>query len=600
LKLKFKEEYEVQTTGKIAKVAGPVVLAKNMMGSQMYELVKVGREKLIGEIIKLDEDKATIQVYEETTGLKPGEEVEKTGKPLSVELGPGIIGQIYDGIQRPLSNIQDLIGPFFKRGVTASPIDKSKKWKFTPSVKTGDKVTGGDILGLVPETPLITHKIIVPPDINGKIVSIAKEGEYTVAETIVSIETKASKINLPMMQTWPVRKARPYKTKVPADTPLLTGQRIIDTFFPMAKGGQGSIPGGFGTGKTVMLHQLAQWADANVIVYVGCGERGNEMADVLEKFPELKDPRSGQPLMTRTILIANTSNMPIAAREASVYTGITISEYFRDMGYDVALMADSTSRWAEALREISGRLEEMPGEEGYPAYLASRLSEFYERAGRVEVLGSESKLGSISVVGAVSPPGADFSEPVTQNTLRIIKVFWGLDKGLAERRHFPAINWLNSYSMYLDSLDEWYRKNVDPTWSSLRTKALELLQREEELQEIVRLVGPDALSEGQRVILEAAKMIREDFLMQSAFHPIDSYCSIQKCFHMLRIILEFYEKMKRGVERGIPMKEILSLPILEDIARMKLVPPAEVEKNSKEVEIKLNDQFNLLFSGGGR
>ncbi|MFH1328436.1 MAG: V-type ATP synthase subunit A [Candidatus Bathyarchaeota archaeon] len=590
----------MQTVGKISKIAGPVVIAKNMLGSQMYELIKVGTEKLIGEVIKIEGDRVTIQVYEETNGLKPGEDVERTGKSLSVELGPGIIGQMYDGIQRPLTTIQELVGPFFKRGVSAPPLDRKKKWNFSPKIKIGEKVETGDVIGVVPETPLIEHKIIVPVGVQGKISEIVKEGEYNITDTIATIKTSDGKADIAMLQTWPVRKGRPYKVKVPPDTPLLTGQRIIDTFFTMAKGGQGAIPGGFGTGKTVMLHQLAQWADANVIIYVGCGERGNEMAEVLERFPLLKDPRSGQPLMTRTILVANTSNMPIAAREASVYTGITMGEYFRDMGYDVALMADSTSRWAEALREISGRLEEMPGEEGYPAYLASRLSEFYERAGRVQIQGSQSKLGSISVVGAVSPPGADFSEPVTQNTLRIIKVFWGLDKTLAERRHFPAINWLTSYSLYYDSLDEWFNKNVNPSWSPLRGKALEILQKEEELREIVRLVGPDALSESQRATLEAARMIREDYLMQSAYHPIDSYCSIEKCFHMLRVVLNFYDTLRKGVDRGILVKDILALPMVDEIARLKLIPSDKIDTACKEIEMKINDQFNSLFSGARR
>jgi V/A-type H+-transporting ATPase subunit A len=565
-----------------------------MLGAQMYELVRVGEEKLIGEIIRVEGNKATVQVYEETSGLKPGDVVERTGKPLSVELGPGIVGQIYDGIQRPLTSTAELIGPFFKRGTAIPSLDREKKWAFKVKAKVGDKVVGGDILGEVQETPLVNHRILVPPDVEGKLKWIAGEGEYTVTEKIAEVETSEGVKDLTMVQVWPVRKPRPYKHKLPPTTPLITGQRIIDTFFPMAKGGQGAIPGGFGTGKTVMLHTIAQWADTNVVVYVGCGERGNEMAEVLERFPKLQDPRSGRPLMERTVLIANTSNMPIAAREASIYTGITICEYFRDMGYDVALQADSTSRWAEALREISGRLEEMPGEEGYPAYLGSRLSEFYERAGRVEVLGSEPRVGSISVVGAVSPPGGDFSEPVTQNTLRIIKVFWGLDKALAEKRHFPAINWLTSYSLYYDTLDEWFRKSLNPDWSELRGKALELLQREEELQEIVRLVGPDALSDAQRVILEAAKIIREDYLMQSAYHPIDSYCSLEKSYHMLKVIIRFYERMKTAVDRGIPIKEIISLPVVEEIARMKLTPVAEAAKVCSEIEKKIDEQFENL------
>ncbi|MCP8319144.1 MAG: V-type ATP synthase subunit A, partial [Candidatus Methylarchaceae archaeon HK01B] len=523
--------------GKISRISGPAIVAKDMAGVQMYELVKVGEDELIGEVIKIEGNNAVVQVYEETTGVKPGQVVKRTGKPLSAELGPGIIAQIYDGIQRPLTVVREQYGSFIKRGVVVDPIDKKKKWKFTPSAKKGDNIVGGDILGSVPESALLTQKILVPPNIEGVLDGIVKEGEYTITEDIATVKTAGGHIPLQLMHTWPVRLPRPYKNKLPSDTPLLTGQRIFDTFFPMVKGGQAAIPGGFGTGKTVMLQTLAQWADANVIVYIGCGERGNEMADVLERFPKLKDPKSGNPLVMRTVLIANTSNMPIAAREASVYTGITLAEYFRDMGYDIALMADSTSRWAEALREISGRLEEMPGEEGYPAYLASRLSEFYERAGRVRTLGSTEKIGSVSVMGAVSPPGADFSEPVTQNTLRIIKAFWGLDKALAERRHFPAINWLTSYSLYSETLEDWFGKNIDPHWPELKKKALWLLQKEDELQEIVRLVGPDALSESQRAILEAARMIREDYLMQHALHPIDSYCPPLKGIKMLRTIL---------------------------------------------------------------
>jgi V/A-type H+-transporting ATPase subunit A len=582
--------------GRIIRIAGPVVTASGMLGAQMYELVMVGDEKLIGEIIRVEGERATIQVYEETSGLKPGAPVERTGKPLSVELGPGIVGQIYDGIQRPLPGARELVGDFFKRGIAIPPLSREKKWKFTPKVKVGDRVTGGDLLGEVPETPLVNHRILVPPEVEGKIKRVAEEDEYKITEEIAVVETGRGEVGLPMFQTWPVRKARPYKRKLPPTTPLITGQRIIDVFFPMAKGGQGSIPGGFGTGKTVMLHTIAQWADANVIVYVGCGERGNEMAEVLERFPKLQDPRSGRPLMERTVLIANTSNMPIAAREASIYTGITICEYFRDMGYDVALQADSTSRWAEALREISGRLEEMPGEEGYPAYLGSRLSEFYERAGRVEVLGSQPAAGSISVVGAVSPPGGDFSEPVTQNTLRIIKVFWGLDKALAERRHFPAINWLTSYSLYWETLEEWFRKNVNEEWPELRAKAMELLQREEELQEIVRLVGPDALSDAQRAILEGARMVREDFLMQSAYHPVDSYCSPEKSYHMLRVIIKFYDKMRTAVDRGIPVKEIINLSVVEEIARMKLSTVEEAPKTCAEIEKHVEEQFEQLYA----
>ena len=581
--------------GVIDHIAGPVVIASNMAGSEMFEVVKVGEVGLIGEIIRLVGDTATIQVYEETTGIGPGEPVEGTGRPLSVELGPGLIGQVYDGIQRPLPTVQDLVGPFIQRGVTVLPLDREKKWHFSPTIKKGAKVTGGDILGVVPETPLVTQKILIPPGVNGILKAVASEGDYKITETIAEVETPHRLETLRLTHIWPVRQPRPYKMKVPPDVPLFTGQRIIDALFPIPKGGTACIPGGFGTGKTVMQHQLAQWADANIIIYVGCGERGNEMAEVLERFPKLTDPLSGQPLMARTILIANTSNMPIAAREASVYTGITLGEYFRDMGYNVALMADSTSRWAEALREISGRLEEMPGEEGYPAYLASRLAEFYERAGRVVTIGSEDRMGSIAVIGAVSPPGADFSEPITQNTLRITKVFWGLDTALAQRRHFPAINWLTSYSLYLDTMKSWYDQNLGLDWAKIREGAMYLLQRDEELREIVTLVGPDALSESQRLILEAAGMIKEDFLRQSAYHAVDTYCPIDKTYHMLSLILKFYEHMKAAVERGVPLEKIISLPVKEELARMKIVPPKEFDKLSSELDRRITDQFNQLI-----
>jgi len=582
--------------GKIERIAGPVVVGKNMLGSLMYELVKIGDVGLIGEIIRLEGDKVTIQVYEETTGIKPGEKIERTGKPLSVELGPGIVGQTYDGIQRPLPVIKELSGDFIERGITVTALDRKKKWRFTPTQKKGVRVQAGDVLGTVQETVLVNHKILVPPEVSGTIKNIVAEGDYTIEDEICTIEGSSGEATATLMHTWPVRTSRPFKAKVPADTPLITGQRIIDFFFPVAKGGTAAIPGGFGTGKTVMQHQLAQWADADIIVYVGCGERGNEMAEVLERFPQLKDPRSGQPLMSRTILFANTSNMPIAAREASVYTGITVSEYFRDMGYDVALMADSTSRWAEALREISGRLEEMPGEEGYPAYLASRLAEFYERAGRVEILGSGSDLGSISVVGAVSPPGSDFSEPVTQNTLRIVKVFWALDKALAERRHFPAISWLTSYSLYLDSLDGWYKREVRKEWVELRREAMQILQRDEELREIVMLVGPDALSESQRVILEAARMLKEDFLMQSAGHPVDSYCSVQKSFYMIKAIMRFYQEMSKTTESSIPLQRVLELPVKDEISRMKIQPSEGFEVFAEDLLKKVDLQFRQLTS----
>jgi V/A-type H+-transporting ATPase subunit A len=582
--------------GKIENVAGPVIVGKDMLGSQMYELVKIGDVGLIGEIIRLEGDRATIQVYEETTGIKPGEKIERTGKPLSVDLGPGIIGQTYDGIQRPLPVIKELYGDFIERGINVAAIDRKKKWKFISTQKKNVKVQSGDILGTVEETSLVKHKILVPPRIAGTILSIVDEGEYTVDDEICIIETTSGKKSAKLTHSWPVRTSRPFKRKIPSDTPLITGQRIIDFLFPIAKGGTAAIPGGFGTGKTVMQHQLAQWADADIIVYVGCGERGNEMAEVLERFPQLKDPRSGESLMARTILIANTSNMPIAAREASVYTGITISEYFRDMGYDVALMADSTSRWAEALREISGRLEEMPGEEGYPAYLASRLAEFYERAGRVEVLGSESKLGSVSVVGAVSPPGSDFSEPVTQNTLRIVKVFWALDKALAERRHFPAISWLTSYSLYFDSLQQWYQKDIAEDWVELRREAMQILQRDEELREIVMLVGPDALSESQRVTLEAARMLKEDFLVQSAVHPIDSYCPLNKSHNMIKIIMRFYRGMLGAIEKGIPLQRVIELPVKDEIARMKIQTPENFDSFSSEFLQKIDVEFTELTS----
>ncbi len=581
--------------GKIERVAGPVVVASNMLGSRMYELVKVGNSGLIGEIIRVEADTATIQVYEETTGIKPGEVVERTGNPLSVELGPGLVNQFFDGIQRPLPVLLDKGGAFIRRGITAPALDRKKKWEFTPTVKKGDKVTGGDVLGEVPETVLVKHRILVPPDASGTLRSIVPKGSYTLEDPIAEVETSRGTVKLYLMHSWPVRIPRPNRDKVPSDTPLITGQRIIDFFFPITKGGTAAIPGDFGTGKTITQHQLAKWADADVIVYVGCGERGNEMTEVLETFPELKDPRSGQPLMERTILVANTSNMPIAAREASMYTGVTLAEYFRDMGYDVALMADSTSRWAEALREVSGRLEEMPGEEGYPAYLASRLAQIYERAGRVKVIGSEpNKLGSVSVVGAVSPSGGDFSEPVTQNTLRIVKVFWALSKPLAERRHFPAIDWLTSYSLYLDSLENWYGTHIGPEWSTLRKDAMALLQRDEELREIVMLVGPDALSESQRVVLEAARMIKEDFLIQSALHPVDSYCSPEKTYQLMSLIMKFYEKMKASTAKGVPLQRALEVPAKEDIARAKIQPSETFETFAKDLSIKIDREFEKL------
>jgi len=582
--------------GRIIKISGPVVEAKGMRGAKMYDVVRVGDENLIGEIIRLNEDIATIQVYEETTGLKPGEKVISTGEPLSAELGPGLLTNIFDGIQRPLVQIKDSVGDFITRGVDIPALDRKKKWKFKPIAKKGDKVVSGDIIGEVRETSLVVHRIMVPPGVEGKIKEIVGEGEFTVEDTIAVVEGKKGKTEIKMMQKWPVRKGRPYKKRLDPTTPLVTGQRVIDTFFPIAKGGTAAIPGGFGTGKTVMLHQLAKWSDADIIVYIGCGERGNEMTDVLREFPELKDPRSGEPLMNRTVLIANTSNMPVAARDASVYTGITLAEYYRDMGYDVALMADSTSRWAEAMREISGRLEEMPGEEGYPAYLASRLAEFYERAGRVVTLGSEEREGSISVMGAVSPPGGDFSEPVAQNTLRIVKVFWALDSDLADRRHFPAIHWLRSYSLYVDSIRH-YWESIGKGWYELRSRALALLQKEAELQEIVRLVGPDALPQQERAILEGARMIREDFLQQSAFHEIDTFCPEKKQYEMLRIILKFFDKMVSAINKGVHIEDILKMKSIEIIARMKIVDNEKFEKEFKKVEKEVEKEFESLVGG---
>jgi len=573
--------------GRIIKIAGPVIIAEGMRGSQMYEMVKVGEDKLIGEIIELEGDTATIQVYEETAGIKPGETVERTGGPLSVELGPGILGSIFDGIQRPLENIKALTGDYIERGVDVPSLPKDKKWTFKPTAREGQMVKGGDIIGEVEETSSITHRIMVPPNVEGKLTMIAPQGEYTVLDDIAEVETESGTEKIQMLQKWPVRKGRPYKKKLDPDVPLITGQRAQDTFFSVAKGGTAAIPGPFGSGKTVTQQQLAKWADADIIVYVGCGERGNEMTEVLKEFPELEDPKTGNPLMDRTVLIANTSNMPVAAREACVYTGITIAEYFRDMGYDVALMADSTSRWAEAMREISGRLEEMPGEEGYPAYLASRLAQFYERAGRVTTIGSEDKIASVSVVGAVSPPGGDLSEPVTQNTLRICKVFWALDASLADKRHFPAIDWLQSYSLYIDSVQEWWASNVDPEWRSVRDEAMALLQKEAELQEIVQLVGPDALPDRERITLETTRMIREDFLQQNAYHEVDTYCSPSKQFEMLRTIIMFHRNATAALEKGAPAADIISLPVKEDIGRMKYIPEEEFPARIKEIQERI-------------
>ncbi|MEA1993107.1 MAG: V-type ATP synthase subunit A [Euryarchaeota archaeon] len=572
--------------GKIIRISGPVVEATDMKGCKMYELVKVGEEKLTGEIIELEGNRAIIQVYEDTTGIKPGEKVVPTGKPLSVKLGPGLTSGIYDGVQRPLDLIKEEVGDFIERGVKVNPLPEEKKWHFVPVKNKGDTIHPGDIIGYVKETELIKHKILVPPDFGETKLEHIKEGDFAIEKPVA----KAGGKELKMYHEWPVRKPRPVQDKFEPSIPLLTGQRVLDTLFPIAKGGTAAIPGGFGTGKTVIQHQLAKWANAEVIVYVGCGERGNEMTDVLTEFPKLEDPKSGKPLMERTVLIANTSNMPVAAREASIYTGITIAEYYRDMGYSVALMADSTSRWAEALREISGRLEEMPGEEGYPAYLASKLAEFYERAGRVTTLNE--KEGSLSVIGAVSPPGSDFSEPVTQNTLRVTKVFWALDRELKDRRHFPAINWLTSYSLYLEDVKGWW-KEVSEDWVSLRTEAMKILQKEEELKEIVQLVGPDALPKKERLTLEAAKMLREDFLQQNAFHKIDTYCSQRKQVGMLRICLMFYEKLSNVID-SIEFEDITKMKVKEKIARMKIVPEEEIDSKFSKIEEDIVEEIEEL------
>lgn len=570
-----------QKVGIITKVSGPLVVASGMEGAEMYEVVRVSKEKLVGEIIELKGNEASIQVYESTSGIGPGEPVYRTGAPLEIELGPGLLENFYDGIQRPLDILGKKTGAFITRGIEAPGLSRTKKWEFIPKVKRGDKVREGDIIGTVQETTLIEHRVMIPPGISGIIQEI-KKGLYTVEESIAKVKNKEGKIHdIKMYQKWPVRKERPSKEKLIPSEPLVTGQRIIDTFFPITKGGTACVPGPFGSGKTVVQHQLSKWADADIIVFIGCGERGNEMTDVLLEFPELKDPRTGEPLMKRTVLIANTSNMPVAAREASIYTGITIGEYFRDMGYKVALMADSTSRWAEALREISGRLEEMPGEEAYPAYLGSRTAAFYERAGRVICLGSEKREGSLSVIGAVSPPGGDLSEPVSQNTLRVTKVFWGLDDALASRRHFPAINWLTSYSLYVKDIEPYMKEKVAEDWVELRTKAMAILKQEDSLKEIVRLVGVEALSLKEQLILDTAKSIREDFLMQNAFDEIDTYTSLKKQYWMLKVILTFHQKGLEALDKGADLEKILTLPIKEKIARAKFIPEKEMDKLEK-------------------
>ena len=584
---------EGSTKGTVLSVNGPVVVAIGLPGAKMYDLVKVGEKKLVGEIIGLDQDKVTIQVYEETAGIRPGEPVESTYEPLSVELGPGLIGNIFDGTQRPLEFIRGISGDFIARGVEVPALDRSKKWDFHPLVKVGEEVEPGDILGEVPETTTISHRVMVPLGIRGKVKEI-KEGSFTVEEVIAIIDQEGEEKPITLMQHWPVRTARPYKRKVNLDEPLITGQRVIDTFFPIAKGGVACIPGPFGSGKTVVQHQLAKWSDADVIVFIGCGERGNEMTDVLMEFPELVDPYTGEPLMKRTILIANTSNMPVAAREASVYTGITMAEYFRDMGYKVALMADSTSRWAEAMREISGRLEEMPGDEGFPAYLGSRIASFYERAGKVVALGKEDRTGSLTVVGAVSPPGGDLSEPVTQNTLRVVQVFWGLEDRLAYQRHFPAINWLISYSLYLPHLENFWEKNVAPDFSANRNLAMQILQQEAELEEIVRLVGVESLSFRERFVLEIARSIREDFLQQSAFQEVDTFSSLRKQYLMLKLIITYYQEGVKALEKGLSLRDILSLPVRERIGRAKYIPEEKIEALEELIEEVKEEVANKL------
>ena len=579
------------SNGTIKKVAGPLVIAKGMRDANMFDVVRVSSQRLTGEIIEMHGDEASIQVYEETSGLAPGAPVESTGEPMSVELGPGLIGSIYDGIQRPLDDIMKLSGNNLHRGVEVPALKRDRQWEFVPALKVGDSVAAGDVLGTVQETEIVTHKIMVPPGLLGTVKDI-RAGAFPVTETVAVVETPDGKeVPLTMVQRWPVRRRRPYRQKLSPAMPLVTGQRVIDTFFPLAKGGVAAVPGPFGSGKTVVQHQLAKWAEADIVVYIGCGERGNEMTDVLNEFPELKDPKTGYSLMKRTVLIANTSDMPVAAREASIYTGITIAEYFRDMGYSVALMADSTSRWAEALREMSGRLEEMPGEEGYPAYLGSRLAQFYERAGRVVTLGSQQREGTLSVIGAVSPPGGDISEPVSQATLRIVKVFWGLDSSLAYKRHFPAVNWLTSYSLYLDTLEPWFAQHVAKDWVELRAKLMGLLQDEAELEEIVQLVGMDALSAPDRLKLEAARSIREDFLHQNAFDEVDTYTPLPKQHAMMELILSYYEKSLEALKEGVETGKLIALPVREQIGRFKYTPAEEVESRYQAVLTQLEEEL---------
>ena len=582
------------STGTIKKVAGPLVIAEGMRDANMFDVVRVSSQRLIGEIIEIHGDEASIQVYEETSGLGPGEPVESMDVPMSVELGPGLITSIYDGIQRPLDDIMKISGNNLKRGVEVASLKRDKKWEFVPVAKAGDEVEAGDVLGTVQETIVVQQKIMVPYGVKGTVKEI-KAGTFTVEEVVAVIATEKGDKELTMMQRWPVRKGRPYQKKLPPVKPLVTGQRVIDTFFPIAKGGVAAVPGPFGSGKTVIQHQLAKWAEADIVVYIGCGERGNEMTDVLNEFPELKDPKTGQSLMERTVLIANTSDMPVAAREASIYTGITIAEYFRDMGYSVALMADSTSRWAEALREMSGRLEEMPGEEGYPAYLGSRLAQFYERAGHVVSLGKEGREGALSVIGAVSPPGGDISEPVSQATLRIVKVFWGLDSALAYKRHFPAINWLTSYSLYVDNMANWFNEEVAADWMEDRQKMMTILQEEAELNEIVQMVGMDALLPSDRLKMEAARSIREDFLHQNSFHEIDTYTPLRKQYLMMKLVLAFYEKSVDALNKGADMNALIAMPVREKIGRYKYTTDADIESEYKNVEEELDKEVAAAF-----
>jgi V/A-type H+/Na+-transporting ATPase subunit A len=583
--------------GKIVWVSGPAVRADGMSSAKMYETVEVGESKLIGEVIRLTGDVAFIQVYESTSGLRPGEPVIGTGQPLSVLLGPGIIGKIYDGIQRPLEEIAKKSGAFISKGIATTPIDLKKKYHFKPSLKTGENVKAGTILGTVEETPLLTHSILVPPDSRGgKLLDISPEGDYDLEQVISTLENNGTKSQMKMYHKWPVRKPRPYTERFDPTVPLITGQRVIDTYFPIAKGGTGAIPGGFGTGKTVTLHQIAKWADSKVVVYIGCGERGNEMTEVLVEFPHLIDPRSNRPLMERTVLVANTSNMPVAAREASIYTGVTIAEYYRDMGMDVVLVADSTSRWAEALREMSGRLEEMPAEEGYPSYLASRLAEFYERAGRVRALGSPDRSGSVTIVGAVSPSGADFTEPVTTHTIRFIKTFWALDTRLAYSRHYPSINWMQSYSGYLEDVSKWWTDNISPDWYNLRAESYNILQREDTLKEIVRLLGPEALPDEEKLVLEMARMIKIGILQQNSFDKVDTYCGPEKQLKLVQLMVKFYNESLKSLKEGIPLSDIRSLPIIPSLLKAKFEIPDEQVSKLNELESKMDIQFKEIKS----